>query len=178
MEAQLDDRRVQKVSRGASRRWLHALTLAGILSVLSGCTDSLSAPTQISPSTSTPRRYAPGECVDERDPCPEPAPTVEGSGGSGEAAPVDASNPSAGFWPESVFIVYTSPYDGAVMSGFANYVYSGATTATYVFGADSYTNNTHEVGGFTMDLGDRTLLYIEGQFTTESWHVSTHSAGH
>jgi hypothetical protein len=176
MENQLEGRGVKRVRLSAGRRWLHALALAGLFSVISGCADTVSGPTHLSPPGA--RKAAGGQCVDELNPCPDPPPpsTLSGGGASGFGAQVDPSDASAGIWPQSLFVVYTSPYDGSTMSGWASFAYSGILYATYAFSTDSFSTGSKEVGGFTMDASDLLVLEIEGQFTTYSWHISGHSA--
>lgn len=164
---------VQHVQRCCVVRWWIVVVVA-ISAVSAACGESPSAPTQLSPIGV--RKSVPGTCVDERDPCPDAPPTIGGSGGTGAAAPIDPNDPSAGFWPESVLIVYNG-LDGSVMMGWATYVYSTPFTARYAFSAESFSTFAHESGGFVMTTGDRAEMLFTGSFSTLDYWVSNHSAG-
>ena len=57
--------------------------------------------------------------------------SLNGTGAEGTAEPVDTGNENVSAWSQHVFIVYTSPYDGSTMTGWATYQYSGLLYGTY-----------------------------------------------
>jgi hypothetical protein len=142
------------------------------------CRDAPTAPQPLSPEAP---RFDVGdqiECIVWVDGCPDvPVSGGGGGGGTGQADPVDTGNENVNWWPRSVFLVYTSPYDGSTMTGWASYSYSGSGYGFYTFSTTSFSTYAHETGGFRMTIAELITLTVVGDSSIDVSWVSSHSAG-
>jgi hypothetical protein len=148
--------------------------LVCVASFVSACGDATAV---TRPAARTAARDYVDQCVLWEPGCPDVPVSSGGGSGSGEAAPAETDNPNVNFWPTSVLIVYTSPYDHSTMVGWASYQYSGIGYATYSFSASSFSTSATETGGLRMSLGELVALTVTGSTSIDVSWVGSHSAG-